>query len=39
LTHWISGTLRDTTGVYNHAFIISVIMACAALLLMSRVKK
>ena len=26
LTHWISGTLRDTTGIYNHAFIISAIM-------------
>ena len=39
LTHWLSGMLRDTTGVYNHAFIISVFMACAALLLMSRVKK
>jgi len=39
LTHWISGTLRDTTGVYNHAFIISAIMAFVGLLLMSRVKK
>ena len=39
LTHWISGTLRDTTGVYNHAFIISAIMAFVGLLLMSRVRK
>ena len=39
LTHWISGTLRDTTGVYNHAFIISAILALVGLLLMSRVKK
>jgi sugar phosphate permease len=39
LTHWISGILRDTTGVYNHAFIISAIMAFAGFLLMSRVKK
>jgi sugar phosphate permease len=39
LTHWISGILRDTTGVYNHAFIISVIMAFVGLLLMSRVKR
>ncbi len=39
LTHWISGTLRDTTGVYNHAFIISAVMAFMALLLMSRVRK
>jgi sugar phosphate permease len=39
LTHWISGTLRDTTGVYNHAFIISAIMAFVGLLLMRRVRK
>ena len=38
-THWISGILRDTTGVYDHAFIISAIMAFVGLLLMSRVKK
>ena len=39
LTHWISGTLRDATGVYDHAFVISAIMAGVALILMSRVKK
>ena len=39
LTHWISGTLRDSTGVYDHAFVIAVIMALAGLILMSRVKK
>jgi sugar phosphate permease len=39
LTHWISGTLRDTTGVYNHAFIISAILAFVGLLLMSQVRK
>ena len=39
LTHWISGTLRDTTDVYNHAFIISAVMAFMGLLLMSRVRK
>jgi sugar phosphate permease len=39
LTHWISGTLRDTTGVYNHAFIIAAVMAFVGLLLMSRVRK
>ena len=38
-THWISGILRDTKGVYDHAFIISAIMAFVGLLLMSRVKK
>jgi MFS family permease len=39
LTHWVSGILRDTTGVYNHAFIISAVMAFVGLILMSRVKK
>ena len=39
LTHWISGTLRDTIGVYNHAFIIAAVMAFVGLLLMSRVRK
>ncbi len=39
LTHWISGTLRDSTGVYDHAFVIAAIMACAGLFLMSRVRK
>jgi sugar phosphate permease len=38
LTHWITGTLRDSTTVYNHAFVISVIMALFGILLMSRVK-
>jgi len=31
--------LRDSTGVYDHAFVISVIMAGVGLILMSRVKK
>ena len=39
LTHWISGSLRDTTGVYDHAFIISAVMAVLGLILMSWVKK
>jgi sugar phosphate permease len=39
LTHWISGNLRDSTGVYDHAFVIAAIMACAGLFLMSRVNK
>jgi sugar phosphate permease len=39
LTHWITGTLRDSTGVYNHSFVISVLMAFVGLFLMSRVKK
>ena len=39
LTHWVTGVLRDTTGVYNQAFIINVIMAAVAIVLMSRVRK
>jgi MFS family permease len=39
LTHWISGTLRDSTGIYDHAFVISAVMAFVGLILMSRVKK
>ena len=38
LTHWVTGTLRDSTGIYNHTFFISVLMALAGILLMSRVK-
>jgi sugar phosphate permease len=39
LTHWVTGILRDATGVYNHAFIINVVMAAAAIVLMSRVRR
>ena len=39
LTHWITGTLRDSSGIYNHSFAISVVMAIAAIFLMSRIKK
>jgi sugar phosphate permease len=39
LVHWVTGILRDTTGVYNHAFAINAAMAAAALLLISLVKK
>ena len=39
LTHWVTGVLRDATGVYNQAFIINVIMAVLAIVLMSRVQK
>jgi sugar phosphate permease len=38
LTHWITGILRDSSGIYNHSFIISVLMAIAGIFLMSRVK-
>ena len=39
LTHWITGFLRDATGVYNHAFIINVGMGVLAIVLMSMVRK
>ncbi len=38
LTHWVTGRLRDTTGVYDHAFIVCAVMACASVVLMSLVK-
>jgi len=37
-THWISGVLRDKTGVYDHAFFINIAMAAVALCLMAFVK-
>jgi sugar phosphate permease len=39
LVHWITGILRDTTGIYNHAFMISAAMAATSLFLMTLVKK
>lgn len=36
-THWVSGLLRDNTGVYNHAFAVNIVMAVVALILMSAV--
>jgi MFS family permease len=39
LTHWVTGILRDATGVYNHAFIINVMMSAVAIVLISFVRK
>jgi hypothetical protein len=39
LVHWITGILRDTTGVYDYAFIINAGMAVAGLILICLVKK
>jgi sugar phosphate permease len=39
LTHWITGMLRDYTGIYNHAFFIYVVMGVVAIVLMSLVRK
>ena len=38
LTHWITGMLRDTTGVYHHAFIMNMLMAVVATVLMCFVR-
>ena len=39
LTHWVTGMLRDATGVYNHAFLINVLMGLIAIVLMIPVRK
>ena len=39
LTHWVTGILRDASGVYNHAFIINVMMSAVAIVLISFVRK
>ena len=39
LAHWITGILRDTTGIYDYAFAINAGMAVAGLFLMTLVKK
>ena len=39
LTHWMTGMLRDPTGVYYHAFFINMLMAAVATGLMCFVRK
>jgi MFS family permease len=39
LTHWVTGLLRDATGVYNHAFMINVGMSVLAIGLIGLVRK
>ena len=39
LTHWMTGMLRDATGVYQHAFFINMLMAAAAMVFMVFVRK
>jgi sugar phosphate permease len=39
LTHWITGMLRDATGVYHHAFFINMLMAAVGMVLMCFVRK
>ena len=39
LTHWVTGLLRDSTGVYNHAFVINVVMGVLSIGFISLVRK
>jgi OFA family oxalate/formate antiporter-like MFS transporter len=39
LVHWIFGIIRDTTGSYDQAFVISAIMAAFGTILICIVKK
>ncbi len=39
LTHWITGMLRDATGVYHHAFFLNMLAAVVATVLMCFVRK
>jgi sugar phosphate permease len=39
LTHWVTGTLRDMTGVYDHAYVVCAVMGAVSVLLMSLVKR
>lgn len=39
LVHWVTGILRDTTGIYDHAFMINIAMAATGLFLICLVKK
>jgi len=39
LAHWVTGILRDTAGIYDHAFTINAGMAVAGLFLICLVKK
>jgi sugar phosphate permease len=39
LSHWITGWLRDVTGIYNHAFFIYVLVGVLAIVFMTIVPK
>ncbi len=39
VVHWVAGILRDTTGTYNHAFMINILMAVVGVALMFLVRK
>lgn len=39
LVHWVTGVLRDTTGIYDYAFTINAAMAALGLFLICLVRK
>jgi MFS family permease len=39
LTHWVTGMLRDATGVYHQAFFINMLMAAVGMVLMCFVRR
>lgn len=39
LSHWVTGLLRDHTGVYDHALILNALMALVSILLIGFVRK
>jgi len=39
ITHWVTGMLRDASGVYHHAFFLNMLMAVIAIVLMCFVRK
>jgi len=39
LVHWVTGFLRDTTGIYDYAFMINALMAASGLFLICLVRK
>ena len=39
IAHWVTGIVRDKTGVYDQAIVIFIIMAVAGVLLMCMVRK
>jgi sugar phosphate permease len=39
LSHWVTGLLRDHTGIYDHAFLLNALMACVSILLIGFVRR
>jgi MFS family permease len=39
LSHWVTGILRDVTGVYSHAFAVGALLAFASIVLIAFLRK